>query len=189
MAIASKVFTPEERAQMLRIARTAEIINKSQAPNDQKNGMLMNAFQRFAPGLISAASAVFHGPAGAFIGTVAGEGATKGAQAFGRSRAVKAEEFGAPVVRQERNVLAPVRNPSAMYPAEQDATYENPRPLTIQGPGNRMGRKSGGRVSDRLVTMVDRAKKNINNSTESLLQTPDSHVAHALEIANRNFEG
>ena len=50
-------------------------------------------------------------------------------------------------------------------------------------------RKHGGRVSDKLVSMVDRAKKNINNSTESLLQTPDSHVAHALEIANRNFEG
>jgi len=53
----------------------------------------------------------------------------------------------------------------------------------------RPGRKSGGRVSDKLVSMVDRSKKNINNSTQSLLQTPDSHVAHALEIANRNLEG
>jgi hypothetical protein len=53
----------------------------------------------------------------------------------------------------------------------------------------RQERKHGGRVSDKLVTMVDRAKKNINNSTQSLLQTPDSHVAHALEIANRNLEG
>jgi hypothetical protein len=53
----------------------------------------------------------------------------------------------------------------------------------------RSGRKHGGRVSDRLVSMVDRAKKNINNNTQSLLQTPDSHVAHALEIANRNLEG
>ncbi|CAB5220047.1 hypothetical protein UFOVP231_43 [uncultured Caudovirales phage] len=189
MAIASKVFSPEERAQMLRIARAAEIINKSQAPNDQKNGMLMNAFQRFAPGLISAASAIFHGPAGAFIGTVAGETATKGAQALGRSRAVKAEEFGAPVVRPERNVLAPVRNPSAMYPAEQDVTYENPRPLTINGPGNRMGRKSGGRVSDRLVLAAERAKKSINDGTKGLLGSHDTHVAQALEIANRNLEG
>jgi len=120
---------------------------------------------------------------------VAGEGATKGAQAIGRSRAVKAEEFGAPVVRQQRNVLAPVRNPSAMYPAEQDATYENLRPLTIQGPGNRMGRKSGGRVSDKLVMAVDRAKKNINNNTKSLLGAHDNHIAQALEIANRNIEG
>jgi hypothetical protein len=57
------------------------------------------------------------------------------------------------------------------------------------GSDARQQRASGGRVSDKLVTMVDRSKKNINNSTQSLLQTPDSHVAHALEIANRNLEG
>jgi hypothetical protein len=54
---------------------------------------------------------------------------------------------------------------------------------------SRQQRKHGGRVSDRLVSMVDRAKKNINNDTQSLLRTPDSQVAHALEIANRNLEG
>jgi len=52
----------------------------------------------------------------------------------------------------------------------------------------RQGRKSGGRVSDRLVAAVDRAKKNINNQTQTLLRTPDNHVAQALEIANRNLE-
>jgi hypothetical protein len=50
-------------------------------------------------------------------------------------------------------------------------------------------RASGGRVSDKLVTMVDRARKNINNQTESLLSTHDNHVARALEIANQNLEG
>jgi hypothetical protein len=55
--------------------------------------------------------------------------------------------------------------------------------------GIRYGRKHGGRVSDKLVAAVDRAKKNINNSTQSLLRTPDTHVAQALEIANRNLEG
>jgi len=54
---------------------------------------------------------------------------------------------------------------------------------------DRMGRKSGGRVSDRLVMAVDRAKKNINNDTKSLLGAHDTHVAQALEIANRNIEG
>jgi hypothetical protein len=53
----------------------------------------------------------------------------------------------------------------------------------------RKGRKAGGRVSDRLIREVERAKKSINSNTESLLNTPDSHVAHALEIANRNLEG
>lgn len=50
-------------------------------------------------------------------------------------------------------------------------------------------RKHGGRVSDKLVAAVDRAKKNINNQTESLLGTHDNHVARALEIANQNLEG
>ena len=53
----------------------------------------------------------------------------------------------------------------------------------------RYGRASGGRVSDKLVTMVDRARKNINNQTEGLLNAHDNHVAQALEIANRNLEG
>jgi hypothetical protein len=52
-------------------------------------------------------------------------------------------------------------------------------------------RKSGGRVttSDNLVAMAERAKKNINNDTQNLLKTHDTHVAQALEIANRNLEG
>jgi len=73
-------------------------------------------------------------------------------------------------------------------------------PLAVQGITNqlptsiydaRTGRKSGGRVmtSDKLVAAVERAKKNINNSTQNLLRTPDTHVAQALEIANRNLEG
>lgn len=60
---------------------------------------------------------------------------------------------------------------------------------SVQGELDRQQRKSGGRVSDKLVTMVDRARKNINNQTESLLGTHDNHVAQALEIANRNLEG
>ena len=49
----------------------------------------------------------------------------------------------------------------------------------------RQGRKSGGRISDRLVMAADRAKKNINSNTESLLNVPDTHVAQALELANK----
>jgi hypothetical protein len=54
----------------------------------------------------------------------------------------------------------------------------------------REGRATGGRVAtaDKLIGMVDRAKKSINNQTEELLKTPDSHVAQALEVANRHLE-
>ena len=50
---------------------------------------------------------------------------------------------------------------------------------------DRYGRKHGGRVSDKLVMAADRAKKNINSNTESLLNVPDTHVAQALELANK----
>ena len=189
MAIASKVFSKEELAQMRRLGDTARIINAQQLPNDQKTGLFMGALQKLAPGIVSAVSAAFHGPIGAFTGTVASETALRGLQGIGRAKAVKAEEFGAPVVRPEQNVVAPVRNPAAFYPAETETGYGDARPLTIYGPGNRQGRASGGRVSDKLVTMVDRARKNINNQTESLLSTHDNHVARALEIANQNLEG
>lgn len=58
----------------------------------------------------------------------------------------------------------------------------------------RPGRKAGGRVgtshedaADRLVNAAERAKKEISRGTESLLDTPDDHVATALAIANRSI--
>ena len=66
-------------------------------------------------------------------------------------------------------------------------SFYNPPGVLDERP--RYGRKHGGRVSDKLVMAVDRAKKNINNDTKSLLGAHDTHVAQALEIANRNIEG
>ena len=63
--------------------------------------------------------------------------------------------------------------------------------LTIR-PG-RSYRASGGRtighdeISDRLVRMADQVRKQVSSHTEKLLDTPDDHVAKALEIANRDI--
>jgi hypothetical protein len=95
--------------------------------------------------------------------------------AYGAGRIAGAAE---PVLDSSLAKVAPYASPTFTAPLER-----------MQGELDRQQRKSGGRVSDKLVAMVDRSKKNINNSTQSLLQTPDSHVAHALEIANRNLEG
>jgi hypothetical protein len=58
----------------------------------------------------------------------------------------------------------------------------------------RIGRKSGGRVgvnhdslADQLVGAAERAKKGISKGTEQLLDLPDDHIAHALEVANRSI--
>jgi hypothetical protein len=56
--------------------------------------------------------------------------------------------------------------------------------------GGRTGRATGGRVgvdveADALVRAADRAKKDFNRTTEPLLNTPDNHIAKALEVANK----
>lgn len=84
--------------------------------------------------------------------------------------------------------------PAAIGPAMAGAARILPEQLSrIQNEelmqSVREGRATGGRVSDRLVAEVDRAKKRINNQTEELLKTPDSNVAQALEVANRHLEG
>jgi len=66
--------------------------------------------------------------------------------------------------------------------------------LTIRpGRNYRTGRASGGRtighdeISDRLVRMADQVRKQVSTHTEKLLDTPDDHIAKALEIANRDI--
>lgn len=63
-----------------------------------------------------------------------------------------------------------------------------------QAYGGRVERKAGGRVgidherlADQLVGAAERAKKGISRGTEQLLDMPDDHVAHALELANRSI--
>lgn len=63
-----------------------------------------------------------------------------------------------------------------------------------QAYGGRVERKAGGRVgidheklADQLVGAAERAKKGISRGTEQLLDLPDDHVAHALEVANRSI--
>ena len=60
-----------------------------------------------------------------------------------------------------------------------------PRPLTIQGPGNRAGRATGGAVN--LMALSKAAKKQVTQSTEGLLNESDDTVARALEVANKHI--
>ncbi len=57
----------------------------------------------------------------------------------------------------------------------------------------RFPRATGGRVknhqteADRLIRLAESHKKRINQQTEQILETPDDHVAQALEVANRHI--
>lgn len=62
---------------------------------------------------------------------------------------------------------------------------ERPRELTIRGPGNRLGRATGGAVN--LMALSKAAKKHVTKSTEDLLNESDDTVTRALEIANQHI--
>lgn len=79
-------------------------------------------------------------------------------------------------------LTAPVTNVAGQFGEAQTEAEE------------RMGRKSGGRVgidhgreADSLIMAAERARKQIGQSTQAILHTPDEHVVNALEIANRSI--
>jgi hypothetical protein len=190
----------QQLAELRRLSKAIEIINKQPTTPEKKANFIFDAAKRFAP---TAAGVIFgypHGIATQVAGAAAAEGVASGARGISRSRAIAEELAGAPKAKRppaEEIQMGPftgrapfVRNVTGLYPdIEKDQNYEVP-PLTI-----RPGRATGGRIAhpeaiaNSLVSMADKAKKTINNNTEVLLKTPDTHVAQALEIANRQIEG
>jgi hypothetical protein len=190
----------KQLSELRRLSKAIEIINKQPTTPEKKANFIFDAAKRIAP---IAAGVIFgapHGLAAQVAGTAAAEAVASGAKGIGRSRAIAEELAGAPKAKRppaEEIPMGPftgrapfVRNVTGLYPdIEKDPNYEVP-PLTI-----RPGRATGGRIAhpeaiaNSLVSMADKAKKTINNNTEVLLKTPDTHVAQALEIANRQIEG
>jgi hypothetical protein len=201
--IAAKVFDGTNGnpsvSDLKRLSELANRISKTNLSNDQKESLLVKSAMQGSNLLAGFLVGNIHGM---FAGTAAYLGATglkTGAEKLRGASRRSAEEFGAPMAERKApealRVLegpirpaAPVRNIEPLL--EEDETppgYQAPAPL-----GGRAGRKAGGRVgslSDKLVTAVDRAKKNINNDTKVLLSADDNHVAKALEVANRHLEG
>ena len=189
--IAKRVFTGQNGAPSISDLRTLaagiDRINTAPIAEPEKASRIGSLMKTGIKSALVALGAG-HGYIPAFLTSTATEGAQKTAGAFTAGAARRAEAAGAPTTRQAPNIPTLIRSPAA---------YELPTSMVFGQPGEEPGyqvpqplpRKSGGRVSDQLVRAVDRAKKNINKGTEVLLNTPDSHVAHALEVAKRNLEG
>jgi hypothetical protein len=195
--LANKIFDkPGELAALRRLSEAAKVIDAKPGTQQQKYSMLVSAAKeltkRTTSGLIGFA---LGNVPGAVKGIAAGKAAEAVATPIANALARRAEAAGAPktyrkapksmrVFDQAPDTGSIIRNIPAMesvgVPGYQEPTMLPP--LTIR-------RASGGRVSDRLVSAVERAKKTVNNSTKALLNVDDSHVARALEIANQNFEG
>jgi hypothetical protein len=179
-------------ADLRRLSEGIKVIAASKKPEADKQNEYV-ALLKGAARLVGAVSgATAFGPVTGAAISIAEMLGSKATGAL-RSGSQQARELaGAPIVKEPFDagqVTGKLKYGAAFNQPDKEAGYQDPRPLTINGPGNRVERKSGGRVSDRLIREVERAKKSINSDTESLLNTPDSHVAHALEIANRNLEG
>jgi hypothetical protein len=193
--IATKVFTPAELSEMKQLSAAIKIIKDSPRSAREQEGDILRLLNRgtsIAAGIIGQA---FHGFPGVIMGVGLSEGVGYGARKTAEAYRRSAERAGAPKMRVAPEVLsnAPIRNLES---------FEDVSPIDLEGekyPGYqalplRTGRATGGKVShdtisDRLVNMAERAKKEINRDTQVLLKAPDTHVAQALEIANRHIEG
>ena len=186
--LAKKVFSPQELSEMRRLSATLNIINKSPVSQAEKESRVARAMQTAVSIGAGIIGNQFHGLPGAIIGPAISEISGAALRGVRGARQVAAETAGAPVLRQTPEFLTnvPIRNLEAFEGAGAEPDYEA-LPL-------RTGRATGGKVShdsisDRLVNMAERAKKEINRDTQVLLKAPDTHVAQALEIANRHIEG
>lgn len=209
-SLASKVFQPDEIQEMRKISEATKIINQKPIPPLQKESLFSAVASSLRSGIGPAVIGhVFGNP---FIGgaiyfsTATASAGKKIAKAVVPSMAEKsgsqallaAPEWagslaGSFPASTATGVQTLSRLPQAASSNKKKQGYQEPSwtppPLTISP--NRSGFRSGGSVSiaDQLVSDVDRAKKEIDGKTKTFLGVHDNHVAHALEIANKNLEG
>jgi hypothetical protein len=187
--IAKRIFTPQELSEMRQLSAAIKLVNKAPTTARERESDIINILQRgtsIGAGIIGNN---FHGFPGAIIGAGLAEAGGAGIRAVASGLQRGAERAGAPKLKEAPQILqnAPIRNLEAFESVETGPEYQA-LPL-------RPGRATGGRIAhpesiaNSLVSMADKAKKTINNNTEVLLKTPDTHVAQALEIANRQIEG
>jgi hypothetical protein len=198
-AVMGKVFTKDQLADLRRLSETARIISARKIPQQEKDDLIAKAVGKAIRLGAAGLGQIFHGPMGAVIGYLGTHGAERVTEAISTGAKRRAEMAGAAMPRKAPEMLrafdkAPsgaslVRNVEAVKPAGVEG-YQEPTmlpPLTIRR--DRTARASGGRISNKLVASVERAKKLVNNSTKPLLNADDTHIAKALEIANQNLEG
>lgn len=200
-----KLFSRDEIRQLRITSEALRVLDKKPLPAKEANERVYEVIMRHVPTSMSRMMSGMAGgvigssmhPLGGFVGAafgattnMLGDVTRKMGDKIGRSREIKRELSGAPARPLNADELVSMPKaavPSTFYPVQIPTGYAEPSPLFPEPP--RSGRATGGRVSDRLVAEVDRAKKRINNQTEELLKTPDTHVAQALEVANRHLEG
>jgi hypothetical protein len=189
--LAGKVFDTDQRYQLKKLADSLDIIYRSGKPNEQQQSLAMNAIKKTGNLLAGVAVGQVKGPiAGAAVygGAEAVRAASRG---LTRARQRIVEEGGAPAFKRtpetgSRYVPTPSSEP--FRSKEEEPSYGPPQPL----PPLTIRRATGGRVGGiaaKLMSDVERARKEVSGKTKALLNADDTHIARALEVANRGLEG
>lgn len=189
--LAGKVFDTDQRYQLKKLADSLDIIYRSGKPNEQQQSAAMNLIKKTGNLLAGVAVGQVKGPiAGAAVygGAEAVRAASRG---LTKARQRIVEESGAPAFKKtpaagSRYVPTPSSEP--FRSKEEEAGYGEPKPL----PPLTIRRATGGRVGGiaaKLMADVERARKEVSGKTKVLLNADDTHIARALEVANRGLEG
>ena len=201
-----RVLSPAERSGLARYSSMMKEAGRTPDPgSNPRLGLMGQSFSAIIPPTLSAAAgylgyldptmATVLGLAGAVGGRI---GAVKGSDFM----AVRAANRPPPEVPRKYTFpparVAPVLGAQAVPGLEQTIPpvfkelerAQQLAPEEQRAFGGRVGRATGGKVgveveADALVRAAERSKKDFNRTTEPLLNTPDNHIAKALETANR----
>lgn len=199
-SVARRFLSDKEREGLSRFAKVMQ--NAGAMPKDQLRenvSAIAETLKVTAPAVLSGVSyylGMFHP---ILAGTLAAAGAIpKGWQQVKKLPVIASYAANQPFTG--RGALPPVpslRAPLAVaaqkYP-EFSQALENANQQTEEQTGVPMRRATGGRTvssakakADRLISMVDRVRKEESNGTKPLLNLDDTTVAKALSIANRGI--
>ena len=186
---------PEREA----LARYQAVMSKAgnQTPEQlaEEVGKLRQTVNLFAPSIASGMASAFgyiHPIAASIAGAVGSSMAMR--QAVRNLPASQAKMANAPLTGgMPIGGFFDKAIPLAAKPIEQYVvTPQNQNQPSQQASGGAVGRATGGRVGDhherlvsRLMTLAERAKKDVNNTTEPLLNVPDATIVKALHVANQ----
>lgn len=180
------------RGDLGELAMAAQNILKAPASADpnQVRGFLSLLFDAMGGGGGMWIGSTLGGLPGGILGSIVGAGGTIATQkVFELARRLMASP-----IMQDIIVKNAARGMSSAAPFGMPSITGLQGAIMGQAAGGRVERKAGGRVgvnhdklADQLVTAAERAKKGISKGTEQLLDLPDDHIAHALEVANRSI--
>ena len=182
-------------AEVKNLGEAIRVINASPENEVIKQGKIMSLFRNAILPATGALVGLPHGAPTSLVGYILGGLGATLKKNYSSSSEIAAERAGAPKVMPEgaggQGVKAfglpyPVypgpRNISAIMPPDEKPNYQSP-------PTGLITRATGGRVttSNQLMAAMERAGKKDVQSTKPLLQSTDTAVAKALEIANQHI--